>query len=256
MESVAWITEQKNTLSAVLYLAAALSYLRFDRTRKTSSYGWALGLFLLSVLSKTVTVTLPAALLVIFWWQRGRLSWKKDVLPLAPFFLVGAAVGILVAWVEIRLVGAEGTPFELTLLERGLLAGRAIWFYLGKLVWPADLLFVYPRWHVSQAVWWQYLFPAAALLVLVLLWRLRRRWRGPLAGWLFFVGTLFPVLGFCNVYLVHLHRTWPITFSIWRAWASSRSCRRGPRCCWSAAGFGIGPAAICCVWGCWRGWGA
>ena len=201
VESVAWITEQKNTLSAVLYLAAALSYLRFDRTRKTLSYGWALGLFLLSVLSKTVTVTLPAALLVIFWWQRGRLSWKKDVLPLAPFFLVGAAVGILVAWVEIRLVGAEGTPFELTLLERGLLAGRAIWFYLGKLVWPADLLFVYPRWHVSQAVWWQYLFPAAALLVLVLLWRLRRRWRGLLAGWLFFVGTLFPLLGFCNVYL-------------------------------------------------------
>ena len=201
VESVAWITEQKNTLSAVFYLGAALVYLRFDRTRKTSSYCWAMGLFVLSLLSKTVTVTLPAALLVIFWWQRGRLSWKKDVLPLTPFFLVSAAAGILVAWVEIKLVGAEGAAFELTLLERGLLAGRAIWFYLGKLVWPADLLFVYPRWHVSQAVWWQYLFPAAALLVLVLLWGLRRRWRAPLAGWLFFVGTLFPVLGFCNVYL-------------------------------------------------------
>ena len=75
-----------------------------------------------------------------------------------------------------------------------------IWFYLGKLFWPADLIFIYPRWQISQAVWWQYLFPAAALLLLAVLWGLRRRWRGPLAGLLFFVGTLFPVLGFCNVY--------------------------------------------------------
>ena len=200
VESVAWMSEQKNTLSAVFYLGAALFYLRFDRTRKTSSYGCAFGLFLLGLLSKTVTATLPAALLLIFWWQHGRLSWKKDVLPLAPFFLVGAVAGVFTAWVERKLLGAEGADFELTVLDRGLLAGRVIWFYLGKLVWPADLLFVYPRWHVSQAVWWQYLFPAAALLLTVLLWVTRRRWRGPLAGWLFFVGTLFPVLGFCNVY--------------------------------------------------------
>ena len=86
------------------------------------------------------------------------------------------------------------------MVERFLLAGRAIWFYLGKLLWPAKLIFIYPRWQISQAVWWQYLFPAAALLLLAVLWRLRRRWRGPLAGLLFFVGTLFPVLGFFNVY--------------------------------------------------------
>ena len=89
VESVAWITEQKNTLSAVFYLGAMLVYLRFDRTRSRWLYGCALGLFLLAVLSKTVTATLPGALLVIFWWQRGRLSWRKDVLPLLPFFLLG-----------------------------------------------------------------------------------------------------------------------------------------------------------------------
>ena len=137
---------------------------------------------------------------MIFWWQRGRLSWKRDVLPLVPFFLLGAAAGVFTAWVERTLIGAEGASFALTVVDRGLLAGRAIWFYLGKLIWPVNLLFVYPRWDVSQAVWWQYLFPLAALLLTALLWRLRRRWRGPLAGWLFFVGTLFPVLGFCNVY--------------------------------------------------------
>jgi tetratricopeptide (TPR) repeat protein len=200
VESVAWITELKNTLSAVFYLGAILLYLHFEQSRTRSSYGGALGLFVLGLLSKTVTATLPAALLVIFWWQRGRLSWRRDVLPLLPFFVLGTAAGVLTAWVERKLIGAEGVAFELTIVERSLIAGRVIWFYLGKLFWPGELIFVYPRWHVSQGVWWQYLFPLAAILLLVVLFVLRRRWRGPLAGVLFFVGTLFPVLGFCNVF--------------------------------------------------------
>src|SRR5205823_3519698 len=102
--------------------------------------------------------------------------------------------------VERRLVGAEGAAFDLTLIDRGLIAGRAIWFYLGKIIWPANLIFIYPRWHVSRADWLQYLYPAAAILVLGALWTARKRWRGPLAGALFFVGTLFPALGFFNVY--------------------------------------------------------
>ncbi len=200
VESVAWITELKNTLSAVFYLSAALVYLRFDQGRKIPWYFLALGLFVLGLLSKTVTATLPAALLVVFWWQRGRLSWRRDVLPLLPFFVLGAAAGVVTALVERILGGAEGAAFDFTIIERCLIAGRAIWFYLGKLVWPADLIFIYPRWHVSQAVWWQYLFPVAALLLVTGLWAVRRRWRGPLAALLFFIGTLFPGLGFCNVY--------------------------------------------------------
>jgi protein O-mannosyl-transferase len=151
-------------------------------------------------LSKTVTATLPAALLVVFWWQRGRLSWRRDVVPLLPFFALGAVAGVITALVERKLGGAEGASFDFTIIERCLIAGRAIWFYFGKLFWPADLTFIYPRWHVSQAVWWQYLFPAAAMLWLAGLWAIRRRCRGPLAALLFFAGTLFPVLGFCNVY--------------------------------------------------------
>jgi tetratricopeptide (TPR) repeat protein len=200
VESVAWITEQKNTLSAVFYLAAALVYLEFDENRFRALYWVAFGLFVLGLLSKTVTATLPAALLVVFWWRRGQLSWRRDVLPLVPFFAIGAAAGLLTAWVERKLLGAEGAFFDLTIIDRCLIAGRAIWFYLGKLVWPSNLIFIYPRWEVSQAVLRQYLFPAAALLLLALLWALRRRWRGPLAGLLFFTGTLIPVLGFFNVY--------------------------------------------------------
>jgi tetratricopeptide (TPR) repeat protein len=200
VESVAWIAEQKNTLSTVFYLSAALLYLYFDQTRRRSQYFLALALFVLALATKTVTDTLPAALLVVFWWRRGRLGWKRDVLPLLPWFALGAAAGLFTAWMERTYVRAQGPDFALTLVERFLVAGRAIWFYLGKLVWPANLMFFYPRWRVDSAEWWQYLFPLAALAALVGLCLLARRRRGPLAGALIFAGTLFPALGFFNVY--------------------------------------------------------
>jgi tetratricopeptide (TPR) repeat protein len=200
VESVAWIAEQKNTLSAVFYLGAALAYLHFDRTRRPSRYFLALGLFLLALLSKTITATLPAALLVVFWWQRGRLDWKRDAGPLVPWLALGASAGLFTSWVERKYAGAEGPDFALTLVERCLVAGRAIWFYAGKLLWPRNLMLIYPRWTVNSALWWQYLFPLAVLALAVGLWLASRWRRGPLAGFLVFSGTLFPVLGFLNVF--------------------------------------------------------
>jgi len=198
VESVAWVSELKNALSGAFYLGAALVYLGFDRNRSGGNYAIALGLFVLGLMSKTVIATLPGALLVVLWWQHGRLSWKRDALPLTPFVITGMAAGLLTSWVERKLLHAEGAEFNFSFVERVLLAGRAIWFYLGKIIWPVDLAFFYPRWNVSQAAAWPYLFPAAALLLFgVLVWR---RWRGPLAALLFFVGTLFPALGFFNVY--------------------------------------------------------
>lgn len=204
VESVAWMSEQKNTLSLVFYLLAALAYLRFDRERDQSAGTWAYFLasflFSLALLTKSVTATLPAALLVIIWWQRGRLLWRRDVLPLLPWFAVAIASGLFTAWVERKLIGAEGAAFDLTLAQRTLLAGRVIWFYLGKLLWPARLIFFYPRWNVASAAagWVGYL--GAAVAITATLWFVRRQWRGPLAAWLLFVGSLFPVLGFFNVY--------------------------------------------------------
>jgi protein O-mannosyl-transferase len=199
VESVAWVSEQKNTLSTVLYLCAALAYLRFDERRRRSAYALATGLFLLALLTKTVTATLPAALLVVFWWRRGRLEWRRDALPLLPWFLLGAATGLLTAKFEREFIGAQGADFVLSGVQRCLLAGRVFWFYLGKLAWPADLIFVYPRWTVDASVWWQWLFPLGGLALLAgLVWR--RRSRSPLAAALLFAGTLFPVLGFVNVY--------------------------------------------------------
>jgi len=201
VESVAWISELKNTLSGVFYLGAALAYLGFDQRRGRGSYALALVLFALGLMAKTVIATLPAGLLVIFWWQRGRLSLRRDVLPLVPFLVLGIGAGLFTAWVEWKyVIGVERGEFQFTMTERVLIACRAVWFYLGKLGWPADLIFIYPRWEVSAAVWWQYVYPAGLLVLLVVLWRLARWRRGPLAAMLFFVGTLFPALGFFDVY--------------------------------------------------------
>jgi protein O-mannosyl-transferase len=200
VESVAWISELKNTLSGALFLASAVAYQRFDESRSRRSYALSAGLFGLALLTKSVTATLPGALLVVLWWRRGRLDWRRDAAPLAPFFAVGAAAGLFTAWVERTYIGAQGAEFQLTVVERALVAGRALWFYLAKLAWPADLMFVYPRWQISQADPRQYAYPAAMLALAGLLWLLRRRSRAPLAALLAFAGILFPALGFLNVY--------------------------------------------------------
>jgi tetratricopeptide (TPR) repeat protein len=200
VESVAWISEQKNTLSLVFYLLSALAYLNFDERRRPASYGWALTLFILALGTKTVTATLPAALLLVFWWRRGGLSWRRDVIPLVPWFVIAVVSGLFTAWVERKLIGAQGAGFDLSDGQRLLLAGRVVGFYLGKLFWPAGLIFIYPHWDVPAASpgWYPWLGGEAA--VTAALWLIRRRSRGPLAGWLFFIGSLAPALGFFNVY--------------------------------------------------------
>ncbi len=190
VESVAWVTERKNLLSGAFYLAAALAYLRTERRR------WLLvgGLFLGALLSKTVTATLPAALALIEWWKKGRVSGRE----LLPLFTLGAGMGLLTAWIEKHHVGAT---LDLSAIERILVAGRALWFYASKLILPVQLSFIYPRWNIDAAALWQFAFPVGAVGVIAVLWFLRRRWgRGPLVAVLFFAGTLFPALGFVDVY--------------------------------------------------------
>jgi tetratricopeptide (TPR) repeat protein len=214
VESVAWITERKNVLSGVFYFTAALAYLRFARDFKPEGtesgspgsprdwrwYLLAAVLFICALLSKTVTCSLPAALLLVCWWKRGRLS-RQDIVPLLPFFAIGIFFGLLTAWMERHFVGAQGAAFTLTFIQRCLIAGRALWFYVAKLVWPLTLTFIYPKWQVSPAIWWQWLFPAASIALVAALWFARRRiGRGPLVAVLFFAGTLFPALGFFNAY--------------------------------------------------------
>jgi Flp pilus assembly protein TadD len=199
VESVAWISEQKNTLSLVFYLLSALSYLRFDRGRRWTWYVIAFVFFAMALLSKSVTATLPAALLLALTWHRVRISWRRDVVPLLPWFVVAACAGIFTAWVERRYIGAQGQAFDLGFVERLFLAGRIVWFYLGKLLWPIGLEFVYPRWQVIPN--WQWSLGCIGLAAaLTAFWCIRKWSVAPLLAVLFFVGTLFPALGFFNVY--------------------------------------------------------
>jgi tetratricopeptide (TPR) repeat protein len=200
VESVAWMSEQKNTLSTVFCLGAALAYLRFHQSRRATIYSLALILFLLALLTKSVTAMLPAVLLVIIWWQQGRLRWKEDFLPLIPWLAIGAVAGLFTAWVERTYIGAQGSDFILTLGQRGLLAGRIPCFYFWKMVWPANLIFIYPRWTPDPAEAWQYVFPVAVIGLLGAVWVVRKWNRGPLAALFAFLALLFPVLGFVNVY--------------------------------------------------------
>jgi len=200
VETVAWIAERKNTLSGLFGLAASLWYLKFDETRTRRTYAFAIGLFLLGLLTKTSIVTLPLAWLVIFWWKRGAICWRRDVMPVVPFLFLSAVAGLMTRWVEYGNIAYRTRILDLSLVDRCLVAGRAFWFQLSKSLWPSNLMFVYPRWDINAGVWWQYLFPFAVLALLGILWSLRRWSRAPLAGVLVYIFLLLPTLGFFNIY--------------------------------------------------------
>jgi protein O-mannosyl-transferase len=201
VESVAWATERKNVLSLVFYLLALRWYLQY-LAGKPRAYWVSFILFLAALLSKSVTCSLPAAILLLIYLQTGRIR-RADILPLIPFFIAGGAMSIVTALLEKHHVGAAGPEWDISFVDRCLIASRAVWFYAGKLIWPAKLTFVYPRWNamsLSQRPW-LIVFPISVLGVVTALWFLRRRiGRGPLVAVLFFIGTLFPALGFVNIY--------------------------------------------------------
>ena len=224
VESVAWITERKNVLSLALFLAALLAYGRFANlwaagpkraslpggptaaaadpacvSRKWGAWACALLLFLAAYVAKATTVAFPAVVLLLCWWKRGGLRWRQDVLPTLPFFAAAFGLGLMTSWLERNHLGAQGPDWEIPFPEQCVIAGHALWFYAGKLVCPADHCFIYPRWPVDEHSLLRWLWPGTAVGLLLALWLLRGRiGRGPLTAALFFVGTIFPLLGFFN----------------------------------------------------------
>jgi protein O-mannosyl-transferase len=200
VESVAWVTERKNLLSGLLYLCALLAGWQWVTARTRGWYLAGFAAFVAALLSKTVTCTLPAVLLVLIWWRQGRVT-RRDWLCLSPWFAVALSFGLLTIWMEKTFIGARGPAWSLSVLQRFLIAAAALGFYAGKLVWPWPLIFIYPRWQVDPTAATWYLGPAAVLAVVVGLWLLRRRLgTGPLVAVLLFAGTLFPALGFFDIY--------------------------------------------------------
>ena len=196
VESVAWVIERKDLLSGLFYLAAVLVWIRFTEAQSAKRYCLALGLYAAALLSKSIAVTLPAALLIWHWWQMGRIT-NRDMLRLVPFFALGLAVSLA----DMAFYFDRELTFDLGLswLDRVLIASRALWFYAGKLALPTDLAVIYPLWEIraNDLIAWAYV--VAALMVPMILWLFRDRiGRGPLAGAAFFAVTLSPVLGFVD----------------------------------------------------------
>jgi tetratricopeptide (TPR) repeat protein len=204
VESVAWITELKNTESTLFCLLAALAWLRFANLQTPHRWWFYVGALLLQALalfSKTTACTLPTALLLMLWWRGERIGWRR-IIQVLPFLALGVAMGMVSVWWEGHLGNYQdesGAGFGW--LERLLIATRALWFYAGKLLWPATLTFSYPKWQINVRDPEQYVSLIGFAAVAGLLWWSHKRiGRGVAVGVLFFAATLSPLLGFIWLY--------------------------------------------------------
>jgi tetratricopeptide (TPR) repeat protein len=254
VESVAWIAQRKNLTAMLFYLLSIHCFLRTRWSDPTPGrlldsvagpaprsrvappgdlvmYGLSLLAFILALLSKGSVAPLPVVFLGIIAWRRRVTS--RDVLKLAPFFLVTAALIAVNIWFQTH--GSGEIVRQANGLERLLGAGAVVWFYLSKALLPVDLIFVYPQWHIraDDVLWWAPLL--AAIVLTALLWirlrslspvipraarnppvaadeiprcarhdRIAKReiWRGAFFAWLYFGAMLLPVMGFTDVYFM------------------------------------------------------
>jgi hypothetical protein len=199
VDSVAWISETKNTQSGLFYLLAILFFIRWHRARGGWNYGLVLLFAALAMLSKTSTVILPLALGLCAGWLRDRRPWRT-LLAIAPV-LAMAGVAALVTMITQKAGGGEDPQWVRTWPERLATAGDSVWFYLGKLLWPHPLVAVYPRWPIDTGQWSAYLPSLAVIAVGAVLWRARGSWARPwFFAFAYFVAALLPVLGFVDQY--------------------------------------------------------
>src|SRR5881397_1241595 len=203
VESVAWITERKNVLMGFFFLLTLLAWIAFvdERTKRPwRFYGLALILYALALSAKTTACTLPAALLLILWLRKKPINWQR-ILQVIPFFFLGLGMGLVTVWWERYHQGTRGVLFALGPIERILIASRAIWFYLSKLIWPSNLTFIYPKWNISPAHPLDYTWLLAGVVLCAVIYFARRYvGRGVEVAAIFFVATLSPVIGFIMLY--------------------------------------------------------
>jgi tetratricopeptide (TPR) repeat protein len=198
VESVARITERKNTQPMVFYLLTILLYLRFESDGRRRWYVLALSAFLIALLSKTSVVMLPFVLLGCAWWQRGNIQ-RKDLVRSIPFFVMSGVLGLVTVWYQLNAIGGDIVRSG-GFFPRLAAAGWAVWFYVYKAIFPYKLSFVYPRWEIDPSSIVSYLPGLILVTCFVAFWRYRKGWgKAPLFALCYFVVTLFPVIGFFDI---------------------------------------------------------
>ena len=206
VESVAWVAEQKNTVSLPLLLAAMSFYLDYDRRQHRLDYGLALLLFVAALLGKTSVVMLPGVILLYHWWKEGRIA-RKHLLASLPFFAASLALGLVTVWFQLHRAAAGWAMPVGGWASRAASVGLALIFYFSKCVFPVGLVPVYPRWVVEPPSPIQFLPWFAIGAGLFWCWTWRATWgRHALFGLGFFLINLAPVLGF--IPMAYQHYTW------------------------------------------------
>jgi tetratricopeptide (TPR) repeat protein len=205
VESVAWITERKDVLSACFWMLTLLAYVRYVEQPSRQRYLLALGVYALGLMAKPTVVSLPFVLLLLDYWPLGRTRWIKSAAadhakaPLGqllkeklPFVCLSVASGLLTYWGQ-KVGGVVNSLEKIPLQFRVGNAVVAYVRYIGKTLWPADLAVFYP--YRSWSPW--AVLGACAVLALVSYAVFRRAKREPhfVVGWLWFLGTLVPMIG-------------------------------------------------------------
>jgi len=222
VESVAWVSELKNTLSMPLFLLSAISFVKFDDAAEEDDSRWlnywlSIVFFLLAMFAKTSVVAMPVVLLLYVWWKRGEVT-IRDVVRAAPFFLISIVLGIVTIYYQHgRAIGQEtiivppyfenGLPSIKGICSRLAVAGMSTLFYLSMIFWPVNLLPIYTRWEIDPPKVWQLLPIPVIFGAAWWLWQNRATWgRNVIFGLGFFLLMVAPVLGFITISYMRI--TW------------------------------------------------
>jgi Flp pilus assembly protein TadD len=249
VESIAWVSERKDVLSTFFLLLSILAYTRFATGSKAQAagtkiaYAAALGFFALGLMSKPMVATLPFVLLLLDYWplQRTGTPWKALLLEKVPFLAFAALDCAATLWAQKganSVVSWEALPLSMRLANAIVSCPRYLW----KMIWPADLAVLYPypdRWNAGAIA-------GSALLVgMITAVAIRQRKQRPylMMGWLWFLGTLAPVIGLVQVGIQSIADRYTYVPSIgifvMATWGAAELLQKRPQLTRSVAAVGV-----------------
>jgi Tfp pilus assembly protein PilF len=211
VESVAWVSERKDVLSAFFGLLTLITYGRYAAESKAHDlksrvlYGLALLFFVLGLMSKPMLVTLPFVMLLLDWWPLGRYQQASDPRRQPPLLRLAVEklpfLALCAASSAVTLVAQRGAVQSLGYIPLSIRTVNAIdsyGRYLWKTIWPVDLAIPYP-YHGYGNVWLFFLATSLLLGITVAVMRFGRVFPFLLVGWLWYLGMLVPTIGLVQV---------------------------------------------------------